>query len=371
MESKAVIARFAIQHFIALANFFQIYHDKTVPTQRDIAQRTGLTQATVSMALRNHPSVNGATKELVRKIAAEIGYRPNPFVASLMAHIRTGRHLQDRGCLAVIVNARSLEEWTEMETYRFQYEGMRQRAAAFGYYTEPFYLHDGVAHAQIDRILHSRGITGVILAAPQPAINPILLQWDRYCCATIGYTYAGPHIHRTCSHHLYNIGLAYQKLHESGYRRIGLFLPPEAMQNPTYGWYLGYLHRQAKVPPQHRVPLFIDKHDGRSPGKLLRWYKKYSPDAVLCLIGVQKPWFEKLGLQPPQDFGFACLNRPESSTYSGIAENHRLIGGAAVDLVVDQIHANDRGLPAYPKDVLIEGTWYDGETLRAAPLGNR
>ncbi len=42
---------------------------------------------------------------------------------------------------------------------------------------------------------------------------------------------------------------------------------------------------------------------------------------------------------------------------AGIDQNGERVGAAAVDLVVEQLHANEFGLPQNPKTVLIEGRW--------------
>jgi hypothetical protein len=47
---------------------------------------------------------------------------------------------------------------------------------------------------------------------------------------------------------------------------------------------------------------------------------------------------------------------------SGIDQNNERVGAAAVDLVVEQLHANAFGVPENPKTVLIEGRWEPGST---------
>lgn len=56
-------------------------------TVRDVARLAGVSAATVSNVLRNHPRVAAATRDRVRAAAAELGYRPNVHARSL----RTGR----------------------------------------------------------------------------------------------------------------------------------------------------------------------------------------------------------------------------------------------------------------------------------------
>lgn len=61
--------------------------NRTRPTQKQIADKLGLSAATVSLALRNNPVVAKATRALVQEAMRESGYVPNLAAASL----RTGR----------------------------------------------------------------------------------------------------------------------------------------------------------------------------------------------------------------------------------------------------------------------------------------
>ncbi|MBM3866623.1 MAG: LacI family DNA-binding transcriptional regulator [Verrucomicrobia bacterium] len=54
-------------------------------TQRDIAQAAGLSQATVSLALRRHPGLPATTIDRVHAAAASLGYRPDPLISALMS----------------------------------------------------------------------------------------------------------------------------------------------------------------------------------------------------------------------------------------------------------------------------------------------
>ena len=49
----------------------------------DIADRLNITKVTVSKALRDHPDISRATRELVKKTAEEMGYSPNFLARSL------------------------------------------------------------------------------------------------------------------------------------------------------------------------------------------------------------------------------------------------------------------------------------------------
>jgi LacI family transcriptional regulator len=50
---------------------------------KDIASQCGVSAATVSKALNDRPDIGEATKERVRRAAAELGYHPNSAARAL------------------------------------------------------------------------------------------------------------------------------------------------------------------------------------------------------------------------------------------------------------------------------------------------
>jgi DNA-binding LacI/PurR family transcriptional regulator len=59
------------------------------PTLEDVAAKAGVSRALVSLALNDSPRVAPASRELILRAAAEIGYRPNLAARNLASH-RTG-----------------------------------------------------------------------------------------------------------------------------------------------------------------------------------------------------------------------------------------------------------------------------------------
>jgi len=55
----------------------------------DIAKRLRISPSTVSRALSDHPDIKSKTKELVRKVAKELRYSPNPIAQSLKSNRTT------------------------------------------------------------------------------------------------------------------------------------------------------------------------------------------------------------------------------------------------------------------------------------------
>src|SRR5215212_8804577 len=102
-------------------------------TFRQIAKASGLAVATVSYALRNHPKIPPATIARVRAVADGLGYRPNPRVAALMAHIRRARPVASGDRIAFVWLSRP-------GPYLRMHEGAKQRAQQLGYALEDFVL---------------------------------------------------------------------------------------------------------------------------------------------------------------------------------------------------------------------------------------
>lgn len=346
------------------------YHDKFMPNQRAIARALGMTQATVSMALRNDPAISEATRKRVRAEAEKQGYRPSPLVTTLMERIRSGRAVKDRGCLAILVDTASEKDWLKsgLDTYRQQLTGYRRQAALRGYRAECFYLHaPGMSAAAMDRQLYSRGITGVILAAPKgDGTPPAVLQWDRYALSTISYTWQSPAVDRVSSHHRHNMDCVFAEVLRRGCSRVGLCLPRHAIAGVDSNWMAGYLVGQSHLPKARRLPPFVGTVHDTTAEAFRDWHARWKPDVLITLLGEECQWLRTLGLDYSK-LGIVCLNRPARSNLTGIDENNEIVGATACDLVVNQITHNEYGLPAHPKLILIKGTWREGETLRPSP----
>src|SRR5687767_14725979 len=125
------------------------------PTMRVIATQAGVTHATVSMALRNHPGISLKTRQKVQRIASKLGYCPDPEVAKLMHHLRMKHKPKFRSTIAAITTA---EEDTEPKYATLLREGAQREAEALGYGFSLFRVAAGAKRdASLHRILRARG----------------------------------------------------------------------------------------------------------------------------------------------------------------------------------------------------------------------
>ncbi len=98
------------------------------------------------------------------------------------------------------------------------------------------------------------------------------------------------------------------------------------------------------------------------------WLNQYRPEVILTIHAEIKAWISSLGLSVPDDVGLVQLDKSsETSEWAGMQQNSELIGRAAVDLLIGQIHRNESGLPPVQKSMSSTGA-----TLRGRPsLGNK
>lgn len=333
-------------------------------TLRDVAQAAGCHYSTVSLALRDHPRLPAATREHVRQIARQLGYVADPLLASLSSYRSARKPASFQSTLAWITNHPTVHGWKQSEIFHQYYLGAEERARALGYKIDTLWLRErGLTTARANQILRSRNVTGLILAPnPEPGAR-VELDWPSFSAVALGYTLAHPGLHLVSTHQYRSIKLALQRLAERGYRRIGLAMPDLSDTRVDRNWLAGYLVFQQQVPARDRVPqLFPPVWDDRA---FVAWVKRHRPDAIVTKNAEVLPALKAMGLRAPDDIGVAFLTLPTiDGELSGIDENPREVGAAAADFLAGMIHRNERGVPAMPQRVLIDGTWVEGATVR-------
>lgn len=98
-------------------------------TIRDIAAKTGYHYTTVSLALRDHPSIPEATREKIKEAAEELHYRRDPVLSALMAHRQqSARQGAPRSSLGWVQDPEAQTPW-DLRVL----QGLLHRSEALGY----------------------------------------------------------------------------------------------------------------------------------------------------------------------------------------------------------------------------------------------
>jgi LacI family transcriptional regulator len=336
------------------------------PTMKDIAAKAGVHYTTVSLAFRNHPSIPERTRQRIRRIAEEIGYRPDPVLSSLIAYRRDLRVPQLRSVLAWATNHPTRSGWRSTRVFVEYFEGARERAQQLGYRLEEFWLREGgMSTARAGQILLARGIRGLILA-PQPAAGTELaLEWTRFAVVTIGFSLAAPRLSLVANHQFDSMLKLMREVAARDYQRPGLVLPREIDRRVNHSWLGGFLAAQAEWPATAHVPPFLPETFEEAAFR--SWRAAHRPDCIVTPTREVERLLRAEGAIDPARLGLAFPSvTPDEPAFSGIDEKSRRIGAAAVDLLSGLLHRNETGLPGAPQRVLIEGTWQEGTTLRPA-----
>jgi LacI family transcriptional regulator len=337
-----------------------------------IAAAAGVSKATVSLALRHDARITPQVRAKVQEAARKMGYRPNPLLAVHMAHLRTAQPPKWRATLGFVAHL-PRKEWAEskLRPAGLCHTGALERARALGYTLEIFWLaEEGMTAGRMSRILVSRGVPGVIVAPwPRPGLGERFdLDWAHFAAATVGYSLWQPELHRACHDNYSTMGRALDKLAQRGYRRIGFATGAEDDERVNHQWLARFLAFQAVGTEVAQVPLLLTRDWNQDT--FLRWVKRAKPDAIVTTRAADvMRWLAKARIRVPEKIGVLTVYwRHDLPECSGYYQNFELLGASAIDLVVAQLHRNERGLPDTPKVMMLPGEWREGSTLRPVPI---
>ena len=169
---------------------------------------------------------------------------------------------------------------------------------------------------------------------------------------------------RAVDQQFHSMRLPLERLRQLGYQRPGLAVRARLDQAAHNHWAAGMLVEQQTRPRASRVPLFVVPDEQWNQATFVKWFVSYRPDVVLGLDESILTWLGAAGFRVPEGVGFVHLDCPNGEWFSGIRRNGSAVGTAAIDLLVDMIHRNERGVPTLPRWILVESNWQDGTTLR-------
>jgi DNA-binding LacI/PurR family transcriptional regulator len=335
---------------------------------RDIGRLANLSHSTVSLALRNHPSIAAKTRKRVRDLAASLGYVPDPMLRALAEYRRDKAVRQYQGSLAWINNhpdPHALDARHEFTLYR---QGAEERAAELGYKLVTFSpAVEKIPSAALRRILLNSGIRG-LLFPPQPQSHTALdFDFTNFSALAFGFSISVPQLHVVTNCQFRSSIIAVRQMRSRGYKRLG-FIISEALNERSEGNFLGgFLAEQNKLSAKERIPVFISRtgFTDEENKKFRRWFETYQPDALIAdFFEWTIAYLQNLGLRVPEDIPLAILGVvPQLRRYAGVDQNDRKIGQLGVDTLVGMIYRNETGVPEIPTRILVEGQWQDGESV--------
>ncbi len=340
-------------------------------SQRSLAALAGVSPMTVSLALRGHPSISAKTRKKIEDLARKHDYRPDPALSALNAYRVRNAKASHQGVLAWLTAFSTRDGWREMIQAQAYFEGARACADKLGYRMEEFWAMDpAISPKRLTQIFLSRGVRGIVVAPLPPKVTSIDLAWEHFSAVALGYSLQSPCLHTVMNNQFRNMKQAVQKLHERGYRRIGMAMPLAKDERVDHNYLAGYWVGQHTLESGAAKldPLLVSMLDEKA---FCVWVRKAKPDAVVVSASMAHDiigWLKSMKLRVPRDVGVCVASIPYGDdTISGINENAPAVGAHAVETVVGMIHRNERGVPERRFSLLLEGEWVDGKTVSKTP----
>lgn len=357
-------------------------------TQSEIARRAGVHVSTVSLALRNHPSLPAATREKLQALALEMGYRPDPSLSALIAYRRKAQPRPLQAPLAYLTSWDTMWGWKQAPAHVQFFAGASARAGEVGYPLEHFWLGEpGLSGRRMSEILTARGITGLVVASHQRDNAKLLdFDWSRFSAVKIDFLPHQPELHTVTNDQRAIIRLAMRRVRAAGYRRIGLVMPRSWDDFVDRAWSCGYLGEQQDFAASEQIPILFYVEEapagggGEGPGDAVpvrvfkSWFERYRPEVLISYRPLLLPTLSALGLAVPRDVAYVdiFLNPPDGAT-AGVRENCFRVGELAVEILAGQLEQHTFGVPELPTATYVEGTWFDGASLplrtKRVPVG--
>lgn len=330
---------------------------------KDVAEAAGVTRMTISLALRNHSSIPETTRARIRKWAKKLGYSPDPEMAKMMGEVRARRRMHRPLTIAYITAHQARYDWKKHPTQLAYHEGAQRRAAECGYHMEEFWLCEpGMTARRLGNVIRNRGINGLIIS-PFPWTRPSFQEfpWGFFSTVALGYSMVEPALSRTTHHHFQSIQLLVEELHRKGYRRIGFAMEEDQDNRVNHNWRGGFLSAPSIMRHWPDVPFLL--HADWTRERFADWLKRERPDVVVTAGPEIARWLGELGLRTPQDIGLANVDiSPAMQGTTGIDQNSPLVGAAAINLLISIMNTHERGTPAVPQILMVQGNFVQGKS---------
>lgn len=335
-------------------------------TQREIANALGVSVAAVSLALRNSPELSETRRREIREFAERMGYRPNSAAAELAAYRRHSVSQPIAATLAWVNTwrpARKLRSYRQFDAY---WKGAEGAAAKLGYRLEEFRFGEELHSGRLHEVLQARGIRGLLLPPQQEEPGWGDFPWGDYSVVRFGQPIRHPAFHIVSSDQVGNAMRAFRAIRAKGYRRIG-FLTNEAdmVRRGGHLFEAGFLMAQRFIGEEERVPICVitDMDDAGRPAEVARWVKGHAVEAIFTDVAEAPAILAKGCLRVPGDVAVAVTNVADIAVPAGIDQHPAEIGRVGVLLLHSLLTNHEQGVPAKPRQVLVDGTWVDGASV--------
>ncbi len=325
---------------------------------KDVAKVAGVHQTTVSLALRNHPSLPQATRDRIQKLADEMGYRPDPALSALVAYRQATKNQPSEQVIAWIINVKDDKRITDQHVHRLLMAGAKERARELGYKLDVFWLGREYKDSKsLNRVLKARGIQGVIFGAFDYHDEPFELDWDLFSCIKVNPLPENLPFDTVQCDQIDAVGQVIADLQRIGIERFGLAVSEFEEIHKRFTFAAGFHTHRREIAPENWVPPLYFQHGPDYQEDVapctLEWARKNKLQAIISNWNNLEVVAKKLN-EEGQECRFISLDANERTARNGgINQDHHENGRRAVDMTVGHIKTFRRGRESKPSTTLI------------------
>lgn len=316
------------------------------------------------MALRDNPKIPLATRKKIQRSAKAMGYKVDAHFSQLMAYMRTRQTARSDCNIAWLYCAADARSYHREPWYIGHLTGAKERAEKLGFDIDEVWGTQALLNGEsLTRMLLARGVQGIIIAPPWLESAHSLVDWSLFTSVMLDESSAPPYVNRVAVDYFAAMRTAIDQALALGYKRPG-YCRTEFFDLVSIGRYSGaFLFYQEKLPAKDRIPLPPIPPSGTN--NFIEWFRTHRPDVLITSEKETLNRLHTIGIKVPEQVGLIHLNLNSGvADWTGIDQQHELLGSAAIDILSAHINRNERGVPLNKKEMLIEGRWVEGSTTR-------
>ena len=330
-------------------------------TMSDVALAAHVHKSTVSLALRNQPKLNAATRERIRKIAEELGYRPDPMLDLFNLHRRALAPPRPAGAIAFVSDLPSAAAFARSERHEGIFAAAREEAKQLNFTLELFLVGPAqLSPARLSQVLLARGITGILLGAFSPATRSLNIDWSNFCVVGIESMQVEPRVDNVSTDYFQAARLSVLQLSQRGSRNVGFIVANDLGAEIEGQLRAGYLVESHAKSPARTTPFCHLDEEADDSERLLQWINAKKLNGVVgCGVNLA-------GLTArihPDAVGrvaWASIDiRSATTVCPRVPALFGELGRRAIELLVMRLRINLRGLPANPATTFFPVEWRD------------
>jgi len=329
-------------------------------TMSDVALAAHVHKSTVSLALRNQPKLSATTRERIRRIAEELGYRPDPMLDLFNLHRRTLEPPRPLGEIAFVSDLAGPPAFSRSERHEAIFTSAREEAKRLNYTLEVFFVGPTqLSPARLFQVLQARGIAGILLGALSPATRSLTIDWSQFSVVGIESMQVEPRVDNISADYCQAARLCVRQLCQRGGGNVGFVVARELGPEIEGHLRAGYLVESRAQSPARIAPFFRwDGERGNEIAELQEWIAAEKLDGAVACGGGAGDLEAKVAAATPRHVMWAAIEVGGAHTrHRYVPALHRELGRRAMELLIMRLQMNLRGLPSNPATTLLPVEW--------------